>query len=138
MLSPIGEVLGVFAVFGREPRTSFTPQQRRELADFSSLVTTDLKLQTNWVTDPDLRSIPLLDRDSAGNDNPQPRVVKPLVGDLDDDDVQLQLVPPPLRYHRADNSPKKSRAYIHRQNENAFSTNGEQTPPSSAHAEELT
>jgi len=136
MLSPIGEVLGVFAVFGREPRTSFTPQQRRELADFSSLVTTDLKLQTNWVTDPDLRSIPLLDRDSAGNDNPRPRVVKPLVGDLDDDDVQSQLVPPPLRYHRAENSPKRSRAYIHRQNENAFSTNGEQTPPSSAHAEE--
>lgn len=42
MLSPNSEVIGVFAIFGREPRDSFTARQRRQLTNYSAASVTDL------------------------------------------------------------------------------------------------
>jgi hypothetical protein len=42
MLSPSGDVLGVFAIFGREPRDTFTVTQRRDLTDYSVASFNDL------------------------------------------------------------------------------------------------
>ncbi|TAQ85306.1 hypothetical protein B7494_g6363 [Chlorociboria aeruginascens] len=98
MLSRSGERVGVFSVFSTTPRSSFTPFQRRELTEFATLAMTDLNLQVDYLTDSDLRSTPLLERDSIldGNYAKENR---------DSRDLISSLAPNPLQYYKKFDSP---------------------------------
>lgn len=130
MMSTCGEVLGVFAIFSAKPRLSFTPVQRRELAEFTSLVMKDLKLQVDAMANLHQRTTPLLDRDSPNNTAYQAQIFKSVVGL---NTVDSDLVPPALTYHKA-KTPKamQSRLFINRTSQEALLHHSEQTPPSSA------
>jgi hypothetical protein len=72
MLSKDGYPVGVFAIWGNEPRSVFTPFNRRELADLSRMAMRNLDHEVERLSDPDLRSTPLLDRDSIINGDYMP------------------------------------------------------------------
>ncbi|PVH87474.1 hypothetical protein DL98DRAFT_249637 [Cadophora sp. DSE1049] len=112
MMSTCGEVLGVLAIFAAKPRISFTPVQRRELAEFTSLVMKDLKLQVDALANHHQRSTPILDPDSLINGPYQAQSIKSVVA----------------------KTPKaiQSRLFLNRTSQEALLQHLEQTPPSSA------
>lgn len=130
LMSACGEVLGVFAIFAAKPRTSFTPVQRRELAEFTSLVIKDLKLQVDALETIQQRSTPILDRDSLINAPYQAQSMQSVV---DSSDLESDLVPSALTYQKG-KTPKEiqSRLFINRTSQEALLQRSEQTPPSSA------
>ena len=130
LMSACGEVLGVFAIFAAKPRTSFTPVQRRELAEFTSLVIKDLKLQVDALETIQQRSTPILDRDSLINAPYQAQSMQSVV---DSSDLESNLVPSALTYQKG-KTPKEiqSRLFINRTSQEALLQRTEQTPPSSA------
>ncbi|RDW84658.1 hypothetical protein BP6252_02248 [Coleophoma cylindrospora] len=133
MLAPGGEVVGIFALFDKSPRSSFNPFQRRELAEFSQLAMTDLHLQLEWLSDPDVRSTPILQRSSLINADTQPtRCYSPTpsrgIGNVPIDE---ELYPPALRYHKTTKPPSRnSRLYMSGEDYPV-----EPTPPSSSGSE---
>ncbi|KAG4435545.1 hypothetical protein IFR05_008984 [Cadophora sp. M221] len=131
MMSPCGEeVLGVFAIFSTKPRASFTPVERRELAEFTALVMKDLKLQVDAVVAVRQRSTPILDRESLINAPYRAQSIKSVVGLSG---IDSNLVPPALSYHKGKTpKPKQSRVFIDRASQDALLHPSEQTPPSSA------
>ncbi|KAH9220095.1 hypothetical protein DL95DRAFT_456629 [Leptodontidium sp. 2 PMI_412] len=130
MMSPCGEVLGVFAIFATKPRSSFTPVERRELAEFTALVMKDLKLQVDALTILRQRSTPILDRESLINAPYRAQSINSIVGLSG---IDSNLVPPALSYHKGKTpKPKQSRVFIDRASQDALLHPSEQTPPSSA------
>jgi hypothetical protein len=126
MLSTDGHPVGVFAVFGREPRAAFTFFQRRELAEFASLIMTDLNLQAEYLSDPELRSTPLLQRDSIINGGFQPSAIKfPGPNEIKDG-----LIPPALSYHKS-TSPSITTSLAALNSQQNRDVQSENTPPSS-------
>lgn len=133
LLSDDGEVMGILAIFGKEPRTSFSQLQRRELAEYSATIMDDLNYQTNCLSDPELRSTPLLQRDSVIFGDYQPRNIKSPVMDFSANNVEPGLIPPALKYHKvAKSSDKKTNLYLNRRSQTNFAHHAEPTPPSSA------
>ena len=129
MISPDGHPVGVFAIFGTEPRITFNAAQRRELAAYSAMALKDISQQAIWLSDAELhspRSTPLLDRDSGY----RPTRAKQSVVDIDQ-----TLVPHGLRYHKTKTPPAEmSRVFFNRQL--SPSVLSEQTPPSSSEGSE--
>jgi hypothetical protein len=129
MLSPDGHAVGVFAIFGKEPRVAFDAAQRRELAGYSAMALKDISQQALWLSDSELhspQSTPLLDRDS----DYRPSKGKPPAFNIDH-----TLVPPGLRYHKVKTPPTNtSRVFLTRQL--SPSVLSEQTPPSSSEGSE--
>lgn len=102
LLSGDGLVLGVFAVWAKEPRSLFGPDERRELAEFGSFLMADLSLQTTMLLDPDLRSTPILQRGELINGHYQGQGGETSLIDLDAAHrFAPGLVPPALRYNRS-------------------------------------
>ena len=143
MLAPGGHAVGVFAVFGGEPRSEFNASQRRELAEFAALSLTDLNLQADWLSDPELRSTPILERKSLINGLYRPNSFDASSRSADaystDQEMSLQL----LRYHeQSPPSPtRKSRVIINRQSSDRFSRSSfvetiVSTPPSSDNSDD--
>jgi hypothetical protein len=133
LLSAEGEVMGVLAIFGKEPRTIFSAQQRRELAEYSRLIMEDMNDQADRLSDPELRLTPILQRDSVINGNYQPRNIKSPVMGFREDDVEPGLVPQGLHYQKmAESSKQNSGLCINNYNQNNVSYHAEPTPPSSA------
>lgn len=64
MLSESGHAVGVLAVFGKDPRTSFSTRLRRQLADYASAALDSLLGNDELL---DRRSTPILQRDSVIN-----------------------------------------------------------------------
>ncbi|EKD16266.1 uncharacterized protein L3040_009500 [Drepanopeziza brunnea f. sp. 'multigermtubi'] len=93
MMSPCGQVLGVFSIFSSRPRTFFTHLQRQSLADLGVRFMADLNLQRQR----SYRTTPLLDRDSDIEIPQMPKVksVMSLTG------VESELVPPALSYQKS-------------------------------------
>ncbi|KAB8292115.1 hypothetical protein EYC80_007860 [Monilinia laxa] len=56
LVSDAGEVIAVFSIFSKQPRKEFSRADRRELADFASLMAKDICLWAEHVSNPDLRS----------------------------------------------------------------------------------
>src|SRR5438046_1526448 len=134
MLSPEGEAVGVFAVFGQNPRECFGHKQRRELAEFSSLIMNDLNLQIDLLSDPDLRSTPLLQRESVINGEYRPRSIE----DPSEETTGLDLALSALRYHKDISPPKpQTRLYLNsRKSKDVYSSPYEHTPPSSGESDD--
>ncbi|KAK0119867.1 hypothetical protein ONS95_011297 [Cadophora gregata] len=130
MMSTSGEVLGVFAIFSAKPRVLFTPVQRRELAEFTSLVMKDLKLQVDALANLHQRSTPILDRDSLINAPYEAQSIKSVVRS---NVIESDLVPSALTYQK-DKTPKamQSCLFLNRTSQEALLQHSEQTPPSSA------
>ncbi len=125
--------MGVLTIFEREPRTTFSVQQRGELAEFSRQIMTDLDYQTDCLSDPELRMTPILQRDSVVNGDYWPRNIRSPVMAFNANGVESDLVPPGLHYHKVTKSSKqKSRLYINKRSQNDFAHHAEPTPPSSA------
>jgi hypothetical protein len=133
LLSGNGEVMGVLAIFGKEPRTFFSQLQRRELAEYSATMMDDLNYQANCLSDPDLRSTPLLQRDSVIFGDYEPRSIKSPIMDFSANVVDPGLIPPALQYHKVTkSSDKKPNLHLNRSSQNNFAHPAEPTPPSSA------
>jgi hypothetical protein len=129
LLSTGGEVVGVLSVFGKEPRIAFTPQQRSELAEFGKDVMKELNFLADTLTDPDLRTTPLLERDSIINGVYKPRNLRSPPRLYSTDDVEPNLMPSALQCQMK--SPMtNSRPFINSQNN--FGPHGDPTPPSSS------
>ncbi|KFY26922.1 hypothetical protein V493_03784 [Pseudogymnoascus sp. VKM F-4281 (FW-2241)] len=47
IISESSEIVGVFVIFGREPRDSFTPSERRSLTDYAAMCSEDLQTPLN-------------------------------------------------------------------------------------------
>ncbi len=130
MMSPCGEVLGVFAIFATRARTSFTPLQRRELAEFSSLVMADLSMQAKSLQDMHLRSTPILDRNSIIDTPYRTHSITSIIGS---DGIEFELIPPALAYHKPKTPPRtESELHIIGQSYDSPLYPTEHTPPSSA------
>jgi hypothetical protein len=138
MLSPDGEAVGVFAVFGQNPRECFGHKQRRELAEFSSLIMNDLNLQIDWLSDPDLRSTPLLQRESVINGEYRPGSIEAPSAEINSRVTESDPALSALRYHKDISPPKrKTRLYLNnRKSKDIFSSPSEQTPPSSGESDD--
>src|SRR4051812_5018102 len=74
MLSCDGKVIGVFAIFDTEPRATFSPEHRRELAIIASVAVKGLGSELDVS---DIRSTPILERFSLINGEYHP-VAAPL------------------------------------------------------------
>ena len=136
MLAANGQAVGVVGIFGREPRTEFSPLDRRELAEFASLAMTDLTLQAESLADPELRSTPLLQRDSIINGDYKPCKVLSILG-ADSDDLETGLMPPALRYHKIKTPPRKhARLFVRRDSRDMLSSPTIHTPPSSGESDD--
>ena len=130
MISPDGHAVGVFAIFSREPRTTFNAAQRRELAAYSAMALKDINQQTLWLSDIDLhspRSTPLLDRDS---------IYRPKGAKSPTVDVDHTLVPSGLRYHKMKTPPIADAKRLFLNQQLSPSVLSEQTPPSSSEGSE--
>ena len=122
-------MVGVLSVFGKEPRIAFTPQQRSELAEFGKDVMKELNFLADTLTDPDLRTTPLLDRDSIINGVYTPRNLRSPPRLYSTEDVEPNLMPSALQCQMK--SPMTdSRPFINSQNN--FGPHGDPTPPSSS------
>lgn len=132
MLAPGGEVVGVFSLFSKVPRTSFTHFQRRELAEFSQLAMTDLKLQAEWLSDPDVRSTPILQRTSLINADTRPSRTYTPTSERNSihESPEMNVSPPRLRYHKVISpTTRDSQIYM---SADEFAAGLEPTPPSSS------
>jgi hypothetical protein len=122
-------VVGVLSVFGKEPRIAFTPQQRSELAEFGKDVMKELNFLADTLTDPDLRTTPLLERDSIINGVYKPRNLRSPPRLYSTEDVEPNLMPSALQCQMK--SPvTNSRPFINSQNN--FGPHSDPTPPSSS------
>jgi hypothetical protein len=137
MLAANGQAVGVLGIYDQEPRTEFTPSHRRELADFASLAMADLTLQAEWLADPELRSTPALQRDSTVNGDYRPGEFSLPIQDPDASDLESDLMPPALRYHKVKTPPRKhTRVFVRRDNRDLFSNPTAHTPPSSGESDD--
>ncbi|KAI9651002.1 hypothetical protein NHQ30_001039 [Ciborinia camelliae] len=83
LISDDGEIIGVFAIFSKQPRSEFFRSDRREMAEFAGLMAKDICLSAENNSDPDLRlSVAVSKRDTRTNLVPNP--------------LQLQKQPSPL------------------------------------------
>ncbi|KAM3077439.1 hypothetical protein ACMFMG_006782 [Clarireedia jacksonii] len=78
MLASSGEVIGVFAVFSREPRNEFSPSERREVAEFATLAMNDLTFQAESLAGSDFQTTSTMPRR----------------------ETQINLFPEALRFHK--------------------------------------
>lgn len=123
MLSQDGHAVGVLAIFGREPRSSFSPHLRRQLADYASKALESLLGESDFL---DRRSTPILQRDSVINGDYHSVTTKsPKLGKPDNDICQdtarsKRMKKPGNIKTKALHVAQQSRGYI------------EQTPPSTA------
>ncbi len=137
LLSADGLVLGVFAIWAKEPRVTFSPDERRELAEFSALVMTDLTLQAAKLSDLDLRSTPILQRDSIINGAFQPHRPESSLADVNTDaNLESELVPSALRYHRLTTTSKASPLSINISSAQQASHSSNYTPPPSRESQD--
>ena len=130
MLSSDGKPVGVFAIFSKDPRSAFSADQRRKLANYGAIALKDLTQQVTYLSDPELRTprnTPLLDRDSSINSTSRPSKINlPQRVDIDP-----SLVPSGLQYQKVKTPPANTpHPFLSRQ----LSPDGvsEQTPPSSS------
>lgn len=73
MVSDSGEIIGVFSIFSKTPRSTFSRPDRRELAEFAALSVKDICLHGERMMDPDLcRSHVVSKRDTRANLIPNP------------------------------------------------------------------
>ena len=132
MLSSDGQPVGVFAIFSKEPRVTFSPDQRRELAGYSAMALKDLTHQALYLSDPELhssRTTPLLERDSTINVGYRRLKIKspPAI------QIDHTLVPPGLRYHKVKTPPTGTpQVFVNR----SPAVLSEHTPPSSSEGSE--
>lgn len=131
LLSTNSQVIGVFAIFGPEPRASFTAKQRRDLTGLSEIATREL---TAW-------------RDVSSSINPQGSpLLRPGSCNCGTTNSRGSTSSPPLsvemkshrvssvefRYHNAlQNSMPRSQIIINPDHQDAHLQNGEHTPPDS-------
>jgi hypothetical protein len=131
LLSANSQVIGVIAIFGPEPRASFTAKQRRDLTGLSEIATRELTAR----------------RDVSSSINPQGCLhLQPdsCNGGITNSHASTSSPPPSpemkshrvssvaLRYHDASqNSMPRSRIIINSDGRDAHLQNGEQTPPDS-------
>jgi hypothetical protein len=132
LISTEGEVVGVLAIFGKEPRTAFTPQQRKELAEFSSEIVKELDSMADTLSDPKWRTTPLLERDSVINGMYARRDFNSPPRPFSAEKAQSNIIPSALHYHmsKSSTSSKSSRHYFG--SKNNFGRDAEPTPPPSA------
>jgi len=131
-----GYAIGVLSVFDEQPRPGFTAQQRHGLAEASHLIMEDLRIQAKKLTDPDLRSTPLLQRDSVINADYKPRNVESPVMGYREDDMNHKQSRSGLRCRRVIDAPKRrSRMYLTSRSQTLLTQRPEPTPPSSADAD---
>ncbi|KAH8674716.1 hypothetical protein BGZ60DRAFT_429694 [Tricladium varicosporioides] len=97
LLSPDGYAVGVLTIFSHQAKSKFTHIQRRELSGFGQLAMQDLSLQARKLGDPDLQT-PNLTRSLNSEQNFNTRGSCPV---RSFDAVEQDLVPPPLRFHKA-------------------------------------
>ena len=130
-------MLGVFAVWAKEPRTTFSHDERRELAEFSALIMTDLTLQAAELSDPDLRSTPILKRDSIIHGTFRSRSPESSLVDMDTDaDAESELIPLGLRYHRWSTTSKAPPLSIDVSSAQQASHSSNYTPPPSRESQD--
>ncbi|KAF7914246.1 uncharacterized protein EAF01_000652 [Botrytis porri] len=74
LISDSGEIIGVFSIFSKTPRSEFARGDRRELAEFAALSVKDICLHSERMADPDLRRSPVASsrRDTKINLLPNP------------------------------------------------------------------
>ncbi|ESZ94329.1 hypothetical protein SBOR_5273 [Sclerotinia borealis F-4128] len=73
LISDAGGIIGVFAIFSKQPRSEFLRGDRRELAEFAALMAKDMCLHGEHMSDPDLRhSVVRSKRDTRTNLVPHP------------------------------------------------------------------
>lgn len=121
MMSPCGQVLGVFAIFSSRPRTSFKHSERRALAEISSEFISDLDSQAERLT---YRTTPLLDRESVYE---PPHSSSKRKSTVSVDEADSEMVPLALRCRKSKTQLCMAGAYVD-------TSQGpiEHTPPSSA------
>lgn len=136
MLAPGGEVVGIFTILGKQPRTTFTPFQRRELAELSQQAMSDLNLQAEWLSNTDGRSTPILQRSSLINADTLPATpysASPKArSDHSDDsslEIDMEVLPSALHYQKEFPKPRTSRLF---KTEADRRDTLEPTPPSSS------
>ncbi|CAD6451642.1 676d3e83-757c-465f-95cb-42456426a20e [Sclerotinia trifoliorum] len=73
LISDSGEIIGVFSIHSKQPRSEFSRVDRRELAEFAALSVKDICLHGERMLDPDLRrSLAVSKRDTRTNLVPNP------------------------------------------------------------------
>ncbi|RDL38312.1 uncharacterized protein BP5553_02652 [Venustampulla echinocandica] len=134
LLNTNGNVVGVFAIFSREPRGRFTPFERRELSEFGHLVMKDLTEQAQWLSDTGVRSTPLLQRDSVINGDIHQRYERP-TRPFDAAEMHEDLFPPALKFHKAKTPPMALKNFSKSSPAEVFGSGNQHTPPSSANSD---
>jgi hypothetical protein len=131
LLSSNGEVVGVIAIFGHEPRATFTAMQRRELTDYCATAVRDLTSLRGVNHDESLRSTPILRRESPIDS--RTRLSRTYsTGRERINSLESGLIPAALHYHkRVEPMKPKHCMIIDRGSADTLSGVLEQTPPSS-------
>jgi hypothetical protein len=130
LLSPDGEVIGVFAIFSPVPRASFTARQRRELTTFSEVAMRELTSS--------LEADPGQNGPDAGSPTVAPvQQLSPayVTGAVHGEDATSpQSRPAALRYHKGSQQTAKARVILRAQNKRSV-TDVPMTPPNSLEAQ---
>lgn len=90
LISNAGEIIAVFALFGKQPRSEFSRLDRREMADYAALMAKDICLWAEHMADPDLR----------GTTGESRR------------DTRTNLIPNPLHIQRQRSPPNSQQTYF--------------------------
>ncbi|QSZ32712.1 hypothetical protein DSL72_002291 [Monilinia vaccinii-corymbosi] len=98
LISDDGEIIAVFSIFSKKPRSEFSRGNRRELAEFAALMAKDICLWAEHISDPDLRrSVIASKRDTGANLVPNPlnleKQQSPVVS-------QSEFFPTGLKFHQ--------------------------------------
>jgi hypothetical protein len=123
--------VGVFAVWAKEPRQLFSPDERRELAEFGALLMSDLNLQAEKLSERGPRETPILDRESLINGqylSQSQDLSSMCTGGPTNFDSRL--VPSALRYHRSTTPPESSDLHFGTLSQNATCVLNPTPPPS--------
>jgi len=135
LLSANSQVIGVFAIFGPEPRASFSAVQRRDLAGLSELATQRLTAGRDVSPSIILQRSPGLQPasgDGGISNSPGPTSSPPLSLEMKSHRISSVA----LRYHNAsENSMPRSRIIINSEGRDAPVQKGEHTPPDSGNSD---
>ncbi|KAE9373416.1 hypothetical protein N431DRAFT_456199 [Stipitochalara longipes BDJ] len=131
LLSDEGVAMGVLSLIERKPRSAFTPKERGEFAEFSKKIVQELNYIVDTLTDPALRTTPLLDRESIINGHYKPYHTGSSDRMFSTEKVVPELMPSGLQYQLKPSKPSMNTRYPINTHMN-FSYAGEPTPPPSA------
>jgi hypothetical protein len=135
LLSANSQVIGVFAIFGPEPRASFTAMQRRDLTGLSELATRDLTARRDVSSSIILQSSLTLQPGSCDGTTNSSRPTSSPPPSLEMESHRVHSVA--LRYHKAlQNSVPRSRIIINSERRDACFQNVDYTPPNSDDSDE--